>query len=96
MIDKKTGNGSGFGKGMLIGGLIGAAIAFFYAPKSGADLRKDIRKRANGLRTNLDRYARQLKEQTNGLLGKAITTINEARGEAVHVNRRTRQQVSNH
>ncbi|MGW9530431.1 YtxH domain-containing protein [Paenibacillus terrae] len=37
-----VGNSSSFAKGLLIGGLIGAAAALLFAPKPGRDLRSDL------------------------------------------------------
>jgi gas vesicle protein len=39
----------GFGKGLLIGGLIGAAIGILYAPQSGRKTRRDINRSAEEL-----------------------------------------------
>ena len=39
----------GFVKGMLLGGMIGAAIALLYAPQSGRKTRKDIERNAERL-----------------------------------------------
>ncbi len=86
MVDEQTSaKVNGFGKGLIIGGLVGAAVALLYAPQTGAQLRKDVRKKANGLRMDFDRYAHKVKKQTNGILGKVReTTNNVARNRQVH------------
>ncbi|MEW6053178.1 MAG: YtxH domain-containing protein [Nitrospirota bacterium] len=50
----------------LIGGVIGAAIAILYAPKSGRETRKDI-----------TRTARRIKRETVHLVNDAIDSIND-------------------
>lgn len=42
-------NDSEFFKGFLFGGLVGAVIALLYAPKSGKEVREDIRKMSSDL-----------------------------------------------
>ena len=80
MVDKPTNtSGNGFGKGLIVGSLVGAAIALLCAPQTGAKLRKDVRKKASGLRGDLNRYTLRLKNQANGLLGKIQSGTNGAR-----------------
>ncbi|MBM4146949.1 MAG: YtxH domain-containing protein [Nitrospira sp.] len=50
----------------LIGGVIGAAVALLYAPKSGRETRKDIA-----------RTARKVKKETVHLVDDAIDSIND-------------------
>lgn len=50
----------------LIGGVIGAAFALLYAPKSGRETRKDIA-----------RTARKIKKETGHLVEDAVDSINE-------------------
>ncbi len=54
------------GGAILIGGLIGAAIALLYAPKSGRKTRKDI-----------IRAARRAKNSTADLIEDAIDDVND-------------------
>ncbi|TVX86751.1 YtxH domain-containing protein [Paenibacillus agilis] len=42
-------NGNNFAKGLLIGGLVGAAAALLFAPKSGRELRQDISYKAQSV-----------------------------------------------
>ncbi|WP_051217411.1 YtxH domain-containing protein [Paenibacillus assamensis] len=42
-------NGNHFAKGLLIGGLVGAAAALLFAPKSGRELRQDISYKAQSV-----------------------------------------------
>ena len=54
----------------LIGGLIGAAVALLYAPKSGRETRKDIA-----------RTAKKVKKETVHLVEDAIDSINDFAGD---------------
>jgi gas vesicle protein len=44
-MSENTGNKGGLSKGVLIGGLIGAAAALLFAPKPGRELRSDLKTR---------------------------------------------------
>jgi len=50
----------------LIGGVIGAAVALLYAPKSGRETRKDIA-----------RTARRVRKETGHLVEDAVDSIND-------------------
>lgn len=54
----------------LIGGVIGAALALLYAPKSGRETRKDIA-----------RTARKVKKETVHLVEDAVDSINDFAGD---------------
>jgi len=59
-------NAAKIGGAILIGGLIGAAIALLYAPKSGRETRKDIA-----------RAARRAKNSTVDLIEDTIDDVND-------------------
>jgi gas vesicle protein len=50
----------------LLGGVIGAAVALLYAPKSGRDTRKDIA-----------RTARRVRRETGHIVEDAVDSIND-------------------
>jgi gas vesicle protein len=54
MNAEKTAMVKGLVTGILIGGIIGAAIALLYAPKSGRELRADLREKTNKLLTDAE------------------------------------------
>lgn len=54
MDSEKTAMVKGLVTGTLIGGIIGAAIALLYAPKSGRELRSDLKERTNKLLTEAE------------------------------------------
>ncbi|MBE0425990.1 MAG: YtxH domain-containing protein [Nitrospirae bacterium] len=58
------------GVAFLLGGLIGAAIALLYAPKSGRETRKDIAK-----------TARRVKSETSDLIEDTVEGIQDFAGD---------------
>lgn len=62
----------GFMIGLLTGGLIGAAIALLYAPKSGRELRADIKTKAGEIADDAEQYLTAAKH-------KAVDIINEGK-----------------
>lgn len=64
------------GKGLLIGFLagsvIGSVIALLYAPKSGKELRKDIKDKTDDFMEDAEKYLADAKE-------KAVDLINEGK-----------------
>ena len=50
--------------GAVVGGIIGAAVALLYAPKSGADLRSDVAKNASQLKEKSVELSSVAKEKT--------------------------------
>lgn len=58
--------------GFLTGGIVGAAIALLYAPKSGKELRKDIKDKADEFKDEAEKYLDVAKE-------KAVDLINEGK-----------------
>lgn len=64
--------GGGFFIGLLAGGAIGAAIALLYAPKTGKELRQDIKSRTDDYLDEADKYIAEAKD-------KAINLINDGK-----------------
>ena len=67
-----------FGKGLLVGGLIGVVAMLLYAPKSGKELRTDLKKRMDDLKKGAGRYVRKLKKD-----GQLILVRTREKAEAV-------------
>jgi len=57
-----------FARGLFIGGLIGAIVMLLYAPKSGEELRTDLKKRVDDLKKGAGRYVRKLKKDDRLIL----------------------------
>jgi len=64
--------GSGVLLGLLAGGAIGAALALLYAPKTGKELRQDIKLKTDDYLDEADKYIAEAKD-------KAIHLINDGK-----------------
>lgn len=71
---------TGFGIGLLAGAIIGVAIGFLYAPKSGRETRAILKDRAEEVRERAEDVMEKAKEkvaQVKGKLGKAAEEFSE-------------------
>jgi len=72
--------------GLLAGGTIGAVLALLYAPKSGRELRADLKERADDLIGGADEYMQSAKTRAGELVSEAKkrseTLITEAQKRA--------------
>ncbi|HUI64673.1 MAG TPA: YtxH domain-containing protein [Bacteroidota bacterium] len=57
--------------GVLAGGAIGALIALLYAPKSGRELRADIKEKADGLMDGAEEYLSAAKSKAGEIVSEA-------------------------
>jgi gas vesicle protein len=66
---------TGFLKGLIIGaiagGAVGALVALLYAPKSGRELRADIREKADDFMGNAEEYLSRAKESAGQMVSEA-------------------------
>jgi gas vesicle protein len=107
MTDRHDGDFGSFFSGILLGGLIGAAVALLMAPQSGEETRKLIRekgielrdmsnealeKAASEARTRADELTRMAREQATELRGRAESLRN--RGEEVAEDLRMRGEAA--
>lgn len=69
--------------GFLVGGAIGAILALLYAPKSGRELRRDIKEKADGYIEDAEKYVSDAKEKAKNLINegkkKSEKIIDEAK-----------------
>ncbi len=83
-------NNGGMTKGLLIGlltgGAIGAIVALLYAPKSGKELRADIREKAGDLMDDAEKALTEAKSRAGEIMSEAKhrseTLISEAKQKA--------------
>lgn len=71
-MSKESNLSKGLLIGFLTGGIVGAAIALLYAPKSGKELRNDIKNKSNEFLDEADKFVDGAKE-------KAAAMINEGK-----------------
>lgn len=57
--------------GLLAGGAVGAIVALLYAPKSGRELRADIKERADEFRDDADEYLTTVRTKAGDLVSEA-------------------------
>ncbi len=57
--------------GLLAGGAVGAIVALLYAPKSGKELRADIKERADDLVEGADEYVHAAKSKAGEIVSEA-------------------------
>lgn len=78
----------------ILGGLIGAAIAILYAPKSGRQTRKDISKAARRIKRDaaelvedtirsVDDFVGQVKDQATDIIERGVELSDSAKNEVV-------------
>ncbi len=86
MADEGTGLAKGLLIGFFTGGLIGAALALLYAPKSGKELREDLRQSTDKILEDAEHYLDTAKKKATELINdgkeKSETLIAEAKTKA--------------
>ncbi len=75
-------DGSDFIKGVFFGGLIGGVIALLYAPKSGKEMREEIRQRSLELMDETESGLELVQKRAEEILADATKQIDELRKEA--------------
>lgn len=87
MDENKMAKGLFFG--FLAGGIVGAAIALLYAPKSGKDLRADIAKKKDEILDDASEYMQIAKEKATELINdgkkKSEQLIQDAKSKAGNI-----------
>lgn len=69
--------------GLLVGGVAAAALALLYAPKSGVELRGDIREKGKKLAKDLGTFADEAKARTAAVVQEAKRKIAHEEGRIV-------------
>jgi len=84
------GQGNNLSKGLLIGFLtgtiVGAAVALLYAPKSGKELRQDIKTKTDDFKDEAEKFVDSAKEKAKAAINegkkKAETLLSDAKAKA--------------
>ena len=61
----------GFVAGLFAGGVIGASLALLYAPKSGKELRADLKEKADHLIDDADEYLQAAQAKAGQIVSEA-------------------------
>ncbi len=75
-------DGSDFIKGVIFGGLVGGVIALLYAPKSGKEMRDEIKQRSLELMDEAESGLEFAQKRAEEILADATQQIDELRKEA--------------
>ena len=89
--DNMKSAGSFFG-GLLAGAAIGAVLALLYAPKSGEDTRKDIKRTIGNLEEELESLKIKLKEKGGELKEDIKKRIEEIENRIAHLTAEYRKE----
>ena len=71
MADNNSGLLKGVFIGLLAGGAVGAVVALLYAPKSGKELRADIKEKAGDLMDDAEQALKDAKQKAGDLVSEA-------------------------
>ena len=67
-------------KGFLLGGILGAALGVLFAPKSGKDIRGNLKGESDELLDKAKEELEKIKKELNDLGGKISETIEKGKG----------------
>ena len=70
--------------GVLAGGAVGALVALLYAPKSGKELRADIKEKADGLMEGAEEYLSAAKSKAGEIVSDAKKRSDQLITDAKH------------
>jgi gas vesicle protein len=76
-IEREDGGGS-FLMGLLAGTVLGAGLGMLFAPKAGADTRRQLSEQANRLRSTANDTYNQASEKINQTYSQASEKLNQA------------------
>ena len=89
MAGEKNNMAKGLLIGFLAGGVVGAVIGLLYAPKSGRELRSDLKKKASDLADDAGEFIRVAKTKGAGFVqhGKSRSEqlVSETKEKAEHI-----------
>ncbi len=74
-------NSGSFATGLLIGAVVGGALALLYAPQSGKETRKYVSKKALEVKDKAIDFAEDAKDQAVELKGRAEKAVKAAEKE---------------
>ncbi|MBI3968246.1 MAG: YtxH domain-containing protein [Chloroflexi bacterium] len=84
----KNGSGWGFMSGLVVGSLLGAALALIFAPQPGAATRTELKRRGVALKSDPGSVTATVKLRANELVDRGKLAVREAKEAA----RRTREE----
>ncbi|MBI5476924.1 MAG: YtxH domain-containing protein [Ignavibacteriales bacterium] len=89
MADEKNSTAKGILIGLLIGSVVGAITALLYAPKSGKELRSDIKRKASDIADGASEYIKSTKNRTQEFINtgrsRSDQVVSDVREKAEHL-----------
>ena len=89
MAEEKDGMAKGLLIGFLAGSVVGAVVALLYAPKSGKELRKDIKEKAADIKDEVSERLRFARAKAVDIIndGKRLSDqiVTDAKQQAGHI-----------
>jgi gas vesicle protein len=89
MTEEKSGLTKGLFIGFVAGGIVGAIAALLYAPKSGRELRTDIKRKAADIAEDATQYVKSARAKTFDVLNEGKTRseqlVSDAKEKADHI-----------
>jgi gas vesicle protein len=85
-------NGGDMFKGFLAGGLVGLAVGILFAPKSGKEMREDLKLESDDLLGKAKNELDKIKNELGDLKNKITDTIN--RGKEVFEKAQTNEELA--
>ncbi|MBC8184592.1 YtxH domain-containing protein [candidate division KSB1 bacterium] len=82
MSEENTGSGVSFIKGLLFGGFIGAGLALLYAPKTGKELREELKEKSGELKSEAEKYYAEAKDISSDLLVDGLKKAEQLKKDA--------------
>lgn len=82
MSNNNDSGGFEFFKGFLFGGIVGAVVSLLYAPKSGKEVREDIRKRSLDLRDDAEAKLELAQKRAEEVMADTRKQLEELRKDA--------------
>jgi len=80
-MSNNSDSGFEFFKGVLFGGVVGAVVALLYAPKSGKEMRDEIRERSLEMRDDAEARLQLAEKKAEALLAETKKQLEELRKE---------------
>ena len=89
MAEEKSGLAKGLFIGFIAGGVVGAITALLYAPKSGKELRSDIKRKAGDFAEDASEYVKSARAKTIEVINegknRSDQLVSDAKEKAEHI-----------
>ena len=102
-VENQNDTSSKFFKGFILGGLVGAAIALAFAPKTGKELREEMKKKSagfmdddafNDVRTKAENVLAEGRKKAEELIKEAEVRLEHAKVKASDLLKKTGDEVA--